>query len=49
VKYEDIYLKGYENLKGLRLGLAEYFEFYNERRPHQGLGYRTPSEVYFDE
>jgi putative transposase len=48
VKYEDIYLKGYENLKGLRLGLAKYFEFYNERRPHQGLGYRTPSEVYFN-
>jgi putative transposase len=48
VKYEDIYLKGYENLKGLRLGLAKYFEFYNERRPHQELGYRTPSEVYFN-
>jgi putative transposase len=47
VKYENIYPKGYESLKEVRQGLNEYFKFYNERRPHQGLGYRTPSEVYF--
>ena len=46
VKYEDIYPKGYESMKGLRQGLTEYFEFYNKRRPHQGLNYRTPAEVY---
>ena len=46
VKYEDIYPKGYESMKGLRQGLTEYFEFYNKRRPHQGLDYRTPEEVY---
>ncbi len=47
VKYEEIYPKGYENLKDVGRGLKRYFEFYNENRPHQGLGYRTPAEVYF--
>lgn len=47
VKYEDIYPKGYECLKEVRQGLKKYFEFYNEKRPHQGLEYRTPAEVYF--
>ena len=46
VKYEDIYPKGYESMRGLRQGLTDYFEFYNKRRPHQGLNYRTPAEVY---
>lgn len=47
VKYEEIYPKGYEDLKEARKGLRRYFEFYNEKRPHQGLEYRTPAEVYF--
>lgn len=47
VKYEEIYPKGYEDLKEVRQGLKRYFKFYNEARPHQGLGYRTPAEVYF--
>ena len=46
VKYEEIYPKGYENLKDLKIGLKRYFKFYNEYRPHQGLGYKTPAEVY---
>ena len=46
VKYEDIYPKGYENLKEVSQGLKKYFVFYNEKRPHQGLEYRTPAEVY---
>jgi putative transposase len=46
VKYEDIYLKRYEVVPQLLAGLKDYFPFYNERRPHQSLGYRTPAEVY---
>lgn len=46
VKYEDVYPKGYSNLKEVKIGLKRYFQFYNENRPHQGLGYRTPAEVY---
>lgn len=48
VKYEEIYPKGYDTLKEVRQGLRKYFEFYNEKRPHQGLEYRTPAEVYFE-
>ena len=47
VKYEDIYLKSYETLKDVRQGLEEYFIFYNDKRPHQGIGYKTPAEAYF--
>jgi putative transposase len=46
LKYEEIYPKGYENLKEVRQGLVRYFDFYNKKRPHQSLGYRTPAEVY---
>lgn len=47
VKYEDIYLHDYESPKEVRQGLARYFEFYNNERPHQSLDYRTPAQVYF--
>lgn len=47
LKYEDIYLKDYQTVPELRFGLARWFEFYNGRRPHQALGYRTPEMVYF--
>jgi len=46
IKYEDIYPKGYENLKEVRKGLKSYFKFYNNNRPHQSLGYRIPLDVY---
>ena len=46
VKYEDIYIRGYETVPGLHRGLARYFAFYNEERPHQSLDYRTPGAVY---
>ena len=46
VKYEDIYLKGYEVVPALQAGLKAYFPFYNQERPHQSLDYQTPAEVY---
>lgn len=48
VKYEEVYLKAYESLSEARAGLGDYFEFYNRRRRHQCLDYRTPDEVYWD-
>ena len=49
VKYEEVYLKAYANGLEARRGLREYFRFYNHRRPHQALGYRTPAEVFHGE
>jgi putative transposase len=46
VKYEDIYLRCYETVPELRRGLDRYFGFYNDERPHQSLGYRTPAAIY---
>jgi putative transposase len=46
VKYEEVYLKAYEDLAEARRELGAYFEFYNLRREHQGLAERTPDEVY---
>jgi putative transposase len=46
VKHEDVYLKGYDSIAELTLGLADYFAFYNSERPHQSLGNRTPNTVY---
>jgi putative transposase len=47
VKYEEVYLKAYGSMADARQGLGTYFEFYNDRRRHQGLGRRTPNEVYW--
>jgi putative transposase len=46
VKYEDIYLKDYVNGADVNQGLTQWFDLYTYRRPHQGLGGRTPFEVY---
>ena len=46
VKYEDVYLKDYANPKEARRSLTAYFDFYDHRRPHQALAYRTPASVY---
>jgi len=46
VKYEEVYLHEYTSLREARTGLTTYFDFYNHRRVHQALGYRTPAEVY---
>lgn len=46
VKYEEVYHKGYESIGHAKKELSAYFEFYNQKRRHQGLDYRTPNEVY---
>jgi len=47
VKYEEVYLNHYQTVSEARLGLTEYFQFYNTERLHSSLEYRTPEEVYF--
>lgn len=46
VKYEEVYLKAYQDGRDARTGLGNYFRFYNTERPHQTLGYQTPAEVF---
>ena len=45
-KYECVYLHEWENVTAVRSGLREYYQFYNEERPHQSLGGLTPGEVH---
>jgi putative transposase len=47
VKYEEVYLKDYRDVAEARAGLQQYFPFYNEKRVHQALDYRTPHSVHF--
>ena len=46
VKYEDIYIRGYETVRELEVGLRAYFEYYNGKRHHQSLKNKTPAAVY---
>jgi putative transposase len=45
LKYEEVYLKAYDNVAQARHGIAAYFEFYNHQRLHQALAYRTPRQL----
>jgi putative transposase len=47
VKYENTYLVAYRDGRDAQQQLSAYFDFYNRRRLHQALEYRTPDEVYF--
>lgn len=47
VKYEEIYLWDYADGTEAWQGLSRYFPFYNTERRHQGLGRKTPAQVYF--
>ena len=46
LKYEEVYLTAYANATEARREVGAYFRFYNDQRPHQALGYRTPAEVF---
>ena len=46
LKYEEVYLKAYETVAEARLGIGNYFRFYNCERRHQSLDRQTPDQVY---
>ena len=46
VKYEEVYLRAYQDGREARISLGNYFVFYNTERPHQTHGYRTPADVF---
>jgi len=47
VKYEEVYIKDYQNVPEAICEIGKYFQRYNTLRPHQSLGYKTPEEVHF--
>ncbi len=46
IKYEEVYLNSYERLPEARERIRGFIEHYNNKRPHQALGYKTPAQVY---
>lgn len=46
VKYEEINIKDYETVEELVSALRDYFDFYNNERPHSTFGGKTPAEIY---
>ena len=47
LKYENIFLKKYENMLELKSGIDKYIDFYNTNRYHSALAYQVPDDVYF--
>lgn len=48
VKYEHVYLHAYESPSEAKSKIANYFEFYNRRRPDSKLDRHTPNQFYFN-
>jgi putative transposase len=46
LKYEEVFIKAYGSVQEARLGIGGWVSFYNDERPHQALGYRTPRAVF---
>lgn len=46
LKQECIYLRDFTSVLEVEVAVREYFDYYNNHRPHQSLGYLTPSKVY---
>jgi putative transposase len=47
VTYEEVYLHAYDTVAEAQRGLACYFPFSNQGRPHTALDGQTPDMVYF--
>jgi putative transposase len=48
IKYEEIYLNEYKNMKVLRKAIENYMIKYNSKRLHSAIEYKTPNEVYYN-
>jgi len=46
LKYECVYLNGFENGAQARRDIGAWLEFYNHQRPHSTFNGHTPDEVY---
>jgi putative transposase len=48
IKYEEVYLKAYDNVAEARTSIGRYLAFYNGQRPHSSLDRKTPDQAYFN-
>jgi putative transposase len=48
LKYEEVYLKEYQNFQDARCSINQYLHFYNTERLHQNLDYQTPAKIYLE-
>lgn len=48
LKYENVYLNGYETGSEARTGIGRWIDFYNQTRPHSSLGGRSPERCYHE-
>ncbi len=48
VKYERVYLMAYDSVSTARANLVQYFDWYNNERPHSSLDDVTPQQAYLD-
>ena len=46
LKYECVYLHGFETGSKARTGIGQWLAYYNAERPHSTPGILTPDEAY---
>ena len=42
MKKEELYRRKYESVASFMKAIESYIQFYNEKRPHAALNYKTP-------
>ena len=45
IKYEEVYLRAYDDVPEARAAIGKYLTFYNSKRPHSSLCYQTPDQA----
>lgn len=47
IKYEEVYLRAYNNVSEVRAGISRYLGFYNSCRPQSSLDGNPPDQAHF--
>jgi putative transposase len=47
LKYEEVYLHAYENVREAKIKIEDWLNEYNQKRRHQALDRMTPDQVYY--
>jgi putative transposase len=46
LKYENFHIFKYKDFLSAKMGITKYIKFYNEKRTHSSLNYKTPAKVF---